>query len=229
VTKYLKNFKKIILIALEKEWLKRDPFAGWKFTLDDVERDFLESHEIEKVWNKPIEIERLAQVRDVFIFCALSGLSFSDVKQLRPEHIATDIHGNKWIRKARQKTKNMCNIPLMEIPLQIIKRYRDHPYCVAHDVLLPVLSNQKYNSYLKELADICGIKKAISSHSARHTFGTYALANGVSMESVAKMLGHSDTKMTRHYARVLDSTVLKEMSGIGGNLVISNPQTSSAL
>ncbi len=222
--KYLKNFRKIILIAMEKEWLKRDPFAGLKFTLDDVERDFLESHEIEKMWRKQIDIERLEQVRDVFVFCSLSGLAFSDVKQLRAEHIATDAHGNKWIRKARQKTKNMCNIPLMEIPLQIIEKYREHPYCVAHGVLLPVSSNQKYNSYLKELVDICGIKKNISSHSARHTFGTYALANGVSLESVAKMLGHSDTKMTRHYARVLDSTILREMSGIrselGGNLVV---------
>ncbi len=226
--KYLKNFKKIVLIAMEKEWLERDPFAGLKFTLEDVERDFLESHEIEMMWRKQIGIERLEQVRDIFMFCSLSGLSFSDVKQLRPEHIATDTHGNKWIRKARQKTRNMCNIPLMEIPLQIIEKYRDYPYCVAHGVLLPVLSNQKYNSYLKELADICGIKKKISSHVARHTFGTYALANGVSIESVAKMLGHTDTKMTRRYARVLDSTILREMSGIksgfGGNLVTNHPQ-----
>jgi site-specific recombinase XerD len=232
-TKYLKNFRKIILIALEKEWLKRDPFSGVKFTLDDVERDFLESHEIEKVWRKQIDIERLEVVRDIFVFCSLSGLAFSDVKQLRTEHIATDAHGNKWIRKARQKTGNMCNIPLMEIPLQIIEKYRSHPYCVAHGVLLPVSSNQKYNSYLKELADISGIKKQISSHTARHTFGTYALAHGVSMESVAKMLGHSDTKMTRHYARVLDSTVLREMSGIrgglGGNLIANGSQTSVAL
>lgn len=213
-TKYLKNFKKIIRIALEKEWLKKDPFIGVKFTLDDVERDFLEAHEIQKIWTKEIEIERLAQVRDIFIFCAMTGLAFSDVKQLKPEHIAIDINGKKWIRKARQKTKNMCNIPLREIPLEIIDKYKEHPYCQTHGVLLPVLCNQKMNAYLKELTDICGIKKQISTHTARHSFATYALANGVSMESVAKMLGHSDTKMTRHYARVLDSTIMREMSNI---------------
>jgi integrase len=110
----------------------------------------------------------LAQVRDIFVFCVFTGLAFSDVKQRRPEHIATDINGAKWIRKARQKMKNMCNILLLEIPLQIIERYRNHPYCAAHEVLLPVLCNQKMNAYLKELADICGIKKQITTHTTRH-------------------------------------------------------------
>lgn len=216
-TKYLKNFKKITRIALNKEWLKKDPFAEIRFSLQQVDRDFLEKHEIEKMYNKEIDIERLAQVRDVFIFCCLSGLAFSDVKQLTAEHISIDVNGNKWIRKPRQKTKNMCNIPLLEIPLKILDKYKDHPYCQTKGVLLPVLCNQKMNAYLKELADICGIKKRISSHSARHTFGTYALANGVSIESVAKMLGHSDTKMTRHYAKVLDQTILREMNAIPAN------------
>jgi len=216
-TKYLKNFKKITRIALNKEWLKKDPFAEIRFSLQQVDRDFLEKHEIEKMYNKEIDIDRLAQVRDVFIFCCLSGLAFSDVKQLTAEHISIDVNGNKWIRKPRQKTKNMCNIPLLEIPLKILDKYKDHPYCQTKGVLLPVLCNQKMNAYLKELADICGIKKRISSHSARHTFGTYALANGVSIESVAKMLGHSDTKMTRHYAKVLDQTILREMSAVPAN------------
>ena len=108
----------------------------------------------------------------------------------------------------------MCNIPLLEIPLQILEKYKDNPYCQAKGVLLPVLSNQKMNAYLKELADICGIDKILTTHTARHTFATYALANGVSIENVAKMLGHSDTKMTRHYAHVLDSTIFKEMQNI---------------
>lgn len=214
VTKYLKNFKKITRIAINKEWLKKDPFAEIRFSLNPVERDFLESHEIDKVWNKEIDIERLAQIRDVFMFCSFTGLAFSDVKQLTPEHIFVDVNGVKWIRKSRQKTKNMCNIPLMEIPLQILEKYKDHPVCQVKGVLLPVLCNQKMNAYLKELADICGIKKQLTTHVARHTFATYTLANGVSIESVAKMLGHSDTKMTRHYAKVLDQTILREMSAI---------------
>ena len=108
--------------------------------------------------NKEITITRLAQVRDIFCFCCLTGLAFTDVQQLRPEHLVADIHGKIWIRKARQKTKNMCNIPLLDEAQKIIDRYGDHPYCQTHGVLLPVCSNQKMNSYLKELADICGIE-----------------------------------------------------------------------
>ena len=214
-TKYLKNFKKITRIAINKEWLKKDPFAEIRFSLNPVERDFLETHEIEKVIEKNIEIERLAQVRDVFIFCCFTGLAFSDVQQLSSEHIFIDAKGNKWIRKPRQKTKNMCNIPILDIPLGIIEKYKDNPQCQAKGVLLPVLCNQKMNAYIKEIADICGIKKLLSTHTARHTFATYMLANQVSIESVAKMLGHSDTKMTRHYARVLDQTIFNEVSRIG--------------
>lgn len=95
----------------------------------------------------------------------------------------------------------MCNIPLLDAARGILARYRNNPYCQAHDVLLPVCSNQKMNVYLKELADICGIKKSLSTHVARHTFATLTLASGATIENVAKMLGHSDTKMTRHYAR----------------------------
>lgn len=213
-TKYLKNFKKITRIAINKEWLKKDPFADIRFSLNPVERDFLEKHEIDKMMKKEIDIERLAQVRDIFIFCSLTGLAFSDVKQLTADHIAIDVQGNKWIRKPRQKTKNMCNIPLLEIPLKILEKYKDNSVCQMKGVLLPVLCNQKMNAYLKELGDICGIKKQLSTHVARHTFATYTLANGVSIESVSKMLGHSDTKMTRHYAKVLDQTILREMNAI---------------
>lgn len=211
-TKYLKNFKKITRMAIQKEWLKKDPFADIKFSMQPVERDFLEKHEIKKLIEKTIAIERLGQVRDIFAFCSFTGLAFSDVKQLTSNHIYMDINGAKWIRKPRQKTKNMCNIPLMDVPLQILKKYKNHPECIAKGVLLPVPSNQKMNAYLKELADICGIKKQLTTHVARHTFATFALANGVSMENVAKMLGHSDTKMTHHYAKILDSTIMKEIT-----------------
>jgi len=148
------------------------------------------------------------------LVCRFTGLAFSDVKQLTPSHISIDNNGKKWIRKARQKTKNMCNIPLMEEPLRIIEKYKDHPDCVIKGTLLPVLSNQKMNAYIKEIGTICGFTKSLSTHTARHTFATFTLANGVSIESIAKMLGHSSTKMTRIYAKVLDSTIMKEMSRI---------------
>lgn len=210
--KYLGNFKKITRIALAREWMQRDPFAGMRFKMQPVRREMPEKAEIDRILHKEITIPRLALTRDIFIFCCFTGLAFSDIKQLAPEHIVTDMQGHRWIRKPRQKTGNMCNIPLLEIPEEILKRYRTDPECLAHNVLLPVSSNQKMNAYLKELADICGIRKQLTTHCARHFFATYTLANGVSIESVAKMLGHSDTKMTRHYAKVLDQTILREMS-----------------
>ena len=210
--KYLGNFKKITRIALAREWMQRDPFAGMRFKMQPVRREMPEKAEIDRILHKEITIPRLALTRDIFIFCCFTGLAFSDIKELAPEHLATDMQGHRWIRKPRRKTGNMCNIPLLKIPEEILKRYRTDSECLAHNVLLPVTSNQKMNVYLKELADICGIRKNLSTHCARHFFATYTLAHGVSIESVAKMLGHSNTNMTRHYAKVLDQTILREMS-----------------
>lgn len=219
-TKYLKNFKKITRIAISKGWMKDDPFADIHFHLENVERDFLEKSELKTLLDKRIDIPRMAQVRDIFAFCCLTGLAFSDVKQLRPEHIVTDINGLQWIRKTRQKTGNMCNIPIMDAAQEILSRYSDNAYCQTHGVLLPVCSNQKMNVYLKELADICGIRKLLSTHTARHTFATLTLASGATIENVAKMLGHSDTKMTRHYARIFDSSILRDMQTVAKNMAL---------
>jgi len=174
-TKYLKNFKKIIRIALANEYITKDPFVNIRFTLDEVERDFLEDSEIQRIIDKPILIERLAVVRDIFVFQCMTGLSYSDVKGLKQEHIATDNKGKQWIRKKRQKTNNMCNIPLLDVAQQIMERYKDHPECIRRGTLFPVPCNQKLNAYLKELADICGIEKQISSHLARHNAFSYEL------------------------------------------------------
>ena len=219
-TKYLLNFKKIIRIALAKGWMKKDPFAQVHFHFEPVEREFLEKQELKAMLNKEITITRLAQVRDIFCFCCLTGLAFMDVQQLKAEHLVADIHGKIWIRKARQKTKNMCNIPLLDEAQKIIDRYRDHPYCQTHGVLLPVCSNQKMNSYLKELADICGIPKNLSTHCARHTFATLTLASGATIDNVAKMLGHANVNMTRRYAKVLDSSIMRDMEVVAENMAL---------
>lgn len=219
-SKYLMNFKKIVRIALAKGWMKKDPFAHIRFHLDPVEREFLEKQELKAMLNKAISIPRLAQVRDIFCFCCLTGLAFTDVQQLKAEHLVADIHGKIWIRKARQKTKNMCNIPLLDEAQKIIDRYREHPYCQTHGVLLPVCSNQKMNSYLKELADICGIRKNLSTHCARHTFATLTLASGATIDNVAKMLGHANVNMTRRYAKVLDSSIMRDMEVVAENMAL---------
>ena len=219
-TKYLANFKKIVRIALANGWMKRDPFAQIRFHLDAVEREFLEKHELKTLLNKNISIPRLAQIRDIFCFCCFTGLAFSDVKQLKSEHLVTDINGMVWIRKTRQKTKNMCNIPLLDEANKILDRYKDHPYCQTQGVLLPVCSNQKMNMYLKELADICGIRKNLSTHCARHTFATLTLASGATIDNVAKMLGHANVNMTRHYAKVLDTSIMRDMQVVAKNMAL---------
>lgn len=160
----------------------------------------------------------MARIRDIFCFCCLTGLAYTDALQLESSHIVTDINGMQWIRKPRQKTRNMCNVPLLDAAQKILNRYKDDPWCQAHGVLLPVCSNQRMNSYLKELADICGIRKNLSTHTARHTFATLTLASGASIENVAKMLGHANTNMTRHYARILDSSIMRDMQAVAVNM-----------
>lgn len=209
--KYLRNFKKIIIRALNNGWMKKDPFLNFKFKFKEVDRDFLEEAELLTLINKEIKIPRIAQVRDIYVFCCYTGLAFSDVKELKQEHLSTDNEGKQWIRKARHKTKQMSNIPLLNKAKEILEKYKNE----RSEFLLPVLSNQKMNVYLKEIADICGITKNMTTHTARHTFATtVTLANKISIESVSKMLGHSSIAMTKHYARILDSSLSKEMAGI---------------
>lgn len=212
VIRYMKCLKKITNLACANDWMAKDPFLGIRFHEKEVVREFLTMDELQTIYHKEFPLERLTLVRDVFIFAAFTGLAFIDVQQLAPEHIVRDNNGNLWIRKPRQKTKNMCNIPLLDIPQEILRKYADHPTCRKKGVLLPVPCNQKMNSYLKEIADICMIRKNLTTHCARHSYATsVCLANGVSLENVAKMLGHSNIKMTQHYARVLDSSILRDM------------------
>lgn len=212
VIRYMKCLKKITNLARANDWMAKDPFLGIRFHEKEVVREFLTMDELQTIYRKEFPLERLTLVRDVFIFAAFTGLAFIDVQQLAPEHIVRDNNGNLWIRKPRQKTKNMCNIPLLDIPQEILRKYADHPTCRKKGVLLPVPCNQKMNSYLKEIADICMIRKNLTTHLARHSYATsVCLANGVSLENVAKMLGHSNIKMTQHYARVLDSSILRDM------------------
>ena len=212
--KYCKNLKKIVRIALDNNWMEVNPFQGIKFSAKATTREFLSEKELTTLMKKDFEVERLNVVRDIFVFCSLTGLAFSDVAALRPEHISVDDEGNYWIHKARQKTKNMCSIPYLESARAIADKYREHPTCVAKGVVLPVLSNQRMNSYLTEIADCCGIKKSLTTHIARHSFACLALANGVSMEIIARMLGHSDIKTTKIYAKVVDKSIAEQMGGL---------------
>ncbi len=211
--KYIKNLKKIILIALANNWMKTNPFSAYKVKFKTVERQFLSEEEIQTMLEKELHTNRLEQVRDVFIFCCFTGLAYSDVKKLTKDNLVFGIDGDKWIKTKRTKTDTRSNIPLLPTALEILKKYENHPEAVTKGVLLPVLSNQKSNAYLKEIADLCGINKNLTTHLARHTFATtITLSNGVPMESVSKMLGHKSLKTTQHYAKILDRKVSDDMT-----------------
>lgn len=218
--KYLKNLKKIIRNALVNKWTDDDPFVEIRFHQTTSNREFLTEEELNKLIEKEFTILRMEVVRDIFVFCSLTGLAFTDVQHLTPEHIFRDMDGSYWIRKTREKTDNMCNIPLLDLPMKLIQKYQNHPECVRKGVVMPVPCNQRMNSYLKEIADICGIQKTLSTHIARHTFACLAIANKVSTESIAKMLGHTDIRTTKIYARVLDRTVADEMQILRGKFAV---------
>ena len=212
--KYCKILKRIVTFALDNKWMEVNPFQGVRFQAKATNRQFLTEKELSTIMNKTFTLDRLNVVRDIFVFCALTGLSFSDVEGLKPEHVSVDDDGNYWIHKARQKTKNVCSIPYLESARAIAEKYKGHPLCEKRGVLLPVISNQRMNSYLGEIAGICGINKPLTMHIARHSFACLALANGVSMEIIARMLGHSDIRTTKIYAKVIDKSIAEQMSGL---------------
>ncbi|MFN3802907.1 site-specific integrase [Belliella pelovolcani] len=217
--KYLGNFKKIVLSCVKKGWLIRDPFISFKMAKKEVQREFLSADDLNLIAEKEFRIERLCHVRDIFLFSCYTGLAYIDVKNLRRNHVIVGVDKEKWIVTKRQKTDTSVRVPLLPFAMEIINKYWDYPKCVAEETLLPVLSNQKMNSYLKEIADLCGIEKELTFHIARHTFATtITLANGVPMETVSKLLGHSSLKQTQHYAKILDNKISQDMLQLRGKL-----------
>ncbi len=209
--KYITNFKKIIRIAYANNWIDKDPFINWRVRLKHVERDFLSTEEIQLLMDTDFHTLRLEYVRDIFVFCCFTGLAYADVKKLTHDDIVIGIDGEKWINTERTKTKTKSNIPILPLALMIIEKYEGSNE-VNHNRVLPVLTNQKMNAYLKEIADISGIKKNLTTHLARHTFATtVTLTNGVSLESVSKMLGHRSLRTTQHYAKILNRRVSEDM------------------
>jgi site-specific recombinase XerD len=213
--KYIKHLKKIVNHCIANNWLKQNPFINFKSTAKAKERTYLTQQELDAITNKKFVVERLMQVRDVFVFCCYTGLSYADVKKLRRNEIGIGMDGDKWIFTSRQKTNTSSRIPLLPAALEILNRYQDHPQCENQGLLLPVLSNQKMNAYLKEIADLSDVFKHLTFHLARHTFATtVTLSNNVPIETVSKMLGHTNIKTTQHYAKILDLKVSQDMAAL---------------
>lgn len=211
--KYLKNFHKVIKICIANEWITKNPFANFKSKVKEVERVYLTQNELQNLIEKEFRIERLNLVKDIFLFSCFTGLAYIDVKNLSKSNIILGIDGEKWIYTHRQKTDSASKIPILPVAQQILNKYETHPKCVNEGCLLPIFSNQRMNGYLKEIAAFCEIDKELTFHIARHTFATtITLSNGVPIESVSKMLGHSSIKTTQHYAKVLDKKVSDDMN-----------------
>jgi site-specific recombinase XerD len=213
--KYIACVKKMAIRALRNGWLQRDPFIGFSIALREVERHALTTEELERMAGKSFAIERLSQVRDIFLFSCYTGLAYADLQKLKRSEISTGIDGGKWIFTRRKKTDTASRIPLLPMAQLILDKYLDHPLCLKKDMVLPILSNQKMNQYLKEIADVCRIDKHLTFHIARHTFATtITLSNGVPIETVSKMLGHRNLKTTQHYAKILDRKVSNDMQAL---------------
>lgn len=210
--KIIKIVKKIMNQAVALDWINSNPFNQFKCTYKNPERIVLTQMELDALMNKEFDTPRLEEVRDVFIFQCYTGFAYTDMYNFTKNDISIGMDGEYWLAAYRQKTGTKENVPLLPVALQLIEKYQDHPYCVTHDKLLPVNSNQRYNAYLKEIADLCGIKKRITTHIARHTFATtVTLSNGVPIETVSRMLGHTRLATTQIYAKVLEKKVSEDM------------------
>ena len=227
--KYIRNFGKIIRICLCNGWIERNPFINYKGRIKEVERVYLNQEEVYNLLNRHFAIPRIDQVKDIFVFCCYTGLAYSDVRKLSKSHIGLGIDGGRWIFIHRTKTDTRASIPILPVAASILEKYRDHPQAQNRGTLLPVLSNQKMNAYLKEIADLCGIQKELTFHAARHTFATtITLANNVPIESVSKMLGHKDLKITQHYAKILDKKVGEDMRQLRERLTAATQPAEQA-
>ena len=211
--KYIKILKQVIKMSVENGWLASNPLSGFKCTYEEPERDRLTMEELMIIYNKDLDLERLIEVRDIYLFCCFTGFAYLDVHDLTAENIIIGIDGEKWISKNRTKTKSPERVPLLPIALDIIEKYKNNRYCVLHNKLLPVNSNQRFNSYLKELACICGINKHLTTHTARHTFATtVTLENDVPLETVSQMLGHRSIRTTQIYAKITQKKISNNMN-----------------
>lgn len=210
--RYLRYLKNVMQYAIANKWISEDPFIGRRFRRTTAERGFLTEPELNAIMALELSaFPRLENVRDTFVFCCFTGLAFTDIKSLKRSDISTDGDGKMWIRKARNKTGELSVIPMLEIPIKLMEKHASNPIVQTTGVVLPVISNQRMNAYLAEIATLAKVTKHLTTHIARHTFATMSLSNHVPLETISKMLGHSDIKTTQIYAKLQDKTIYEDM------------------
>lgn len=212
VMKHIERLRKMVGLAHRMEWMDRDPFIKFEAKYERKERTFLSKEELQKIEDKSFSIPRLQLIKDLFVFSCYTGLCYGDVMNLTHDNMCLGIDSKQWIYSKREKTSVPIKIPLLSKALVIIKKYETHPNTEIKQTLFPTISNQKLNSYLKEIADVCGIRKNLTFHIARHTFATtVTLSNGVPIETVSKLLGHRKITTTQIYAKVIERKVSEDM------------------
>lgn len=217
--KFVQRFRTVVNFAKNTGLVTADPFGNYKVKFEQTDRDYLTMEEITAIYNKKFTSKRLEQVRDLFIFSCYTALSYIDVCELTQENIRTSFDGNLWIMTKRHKTNVASNIRLLEIPKAILEKYKDK---LPNGMILPIISNQKVNDYLKEIATICNINKNLTFHIARHSYATSVLiANGVPIETVSKILGHTNIRTTQIYARITDLKVSNDMEILAQKLDVA--------
>jgi len=210
--KHIQRLKKVINLAIKRGDLSSNPFATYKMKKEIVNREFLTKEELISIEEVELKNGTLRKVRDIFVFICYTGISFSDLMELSEENVTVGIDGDLWINIERKKTGVDTRIPILPPALAIIDRYKDHPGAVSRGVLLPMMSNQKLNHYLKEIAVKCKINKPVTCHIGRHTFATtITLNNDIPIETVSKMLGHASLRTTQIYAKVLEQKISNDM------------------
>ncbi|AIY14069.1 site-specific integrase [Cellulophaga baltica] len=217
VMKHLERFKKIINLALKLEWILKNPFQQFQLKFDKYDRQYLTERELHVLENMHYSNDRLEKVKDCFVFSCYTGLSFIDVKGLTKKQLTLGIDNTYWIFTKREKTDEIVKVPILPKAMEILKKYKTRLKINDNEALLPLSSNQKTNSYLKEIAKDCGIQKNLTFHVARHTFATSVmLSNGVPIETVSKLLGHTKLSTTQIYARVVETKISEDI----GNLLL---------
>lgn len=223
--KHIERFKKLCKLGVKLEWLEKDPAINYQLHFDKVERDYLTEEELNILETSILEKQTHKIARDIFVFSCYTGLAYCDVFSLTQEHIVLGIDGDKWISTQREKTATKVRVPLLDTALTIIEKYKDYPKCVEAGKLLPVYSNQKINQYIKEVTKKLKIEKHLTFHIARHTFATtITLSNGVPIETVSKLLGHTKIATTQIYARVIERKVSEDINTLKIKMINKNNQ-----
>ena len=219
IMKHMERLRKMVALAAKMEWIPKDPFQQYSLRFQKVDKAFLTPSELTIVEEAELPLQKLYLARDLFVFSCYTGLSYTDLINLHPSHICIGMDGGYWIKTSRKKTDTAVNVPLLPQAKVLMEKYKNDPRAATRNRVFPGLSNQKMNAYLKEIAGHCGIIKPFSFHTARHTFATtVTLSNGVPIETVSKMLGHTKLSTTQIYARVLEKKVAEDMLALSKRL-----------